>query len=199
MIAYVESNFVLEIALGQEQSASAESLLVLAEADTLDLILPSLALAEPFATITQRERGRRRLVNDIATTLRDLQRSVSHQHEALLVANAVAGLANIAGREYTRLHGVVTRLLTTARIIELDSSRFALALGYQPRYELSPQDSIIYASVISDLQAQPPSDLKCFLTRNSRDFDDPDIVAELHGHNCQLLFSFDDGLHYYTP
>jgi len=199
MIAYVESNFVLEIALGQEQSASAESLLVLAETGSLDLILPSLALAEPFATVTQRERGRRRLVNDIATTLRDLQRSVPHQHEDLLVANAVAGLANIAGREYSRLRDVITRLLITARIVELDSSRFGLALGYQTRYGLSPQDSIIYASVISDLQTQPPADLKCFLTRNSRDFDDPDVVAELQGYNCQLLFSFEDGLRYCTP
>lgn len=199
MIAYVESNFVLEIALGQEQADSAEALLALAEGSALELLLPSLALAEPFATITQRERARRRLASEIATTLRDLQRSAPHQSEAALVANAVAGLANIAGREYARLHDVVARLLTVAGRIELDSARFALARTYQVRYGLSPQDSIIYASVVTDLQLKPPADPKCFLTRNSRDFDDPDIVAELSGYNCRLFFSFEDGLRYCSP
>jgi predicted nucleic acid-binding protein len=199
MIAYVESNFVLEIALGQEQATSAESLLVLAEGGSLNLVIPSLALAEPFATITQRERARRRLTNEITATLRDLQRSAPHQGEALLVANAVIGLANIAGREYTRLNSVIQRLLAAARVIELNGSRFALALADQPRYGLSPQDSIIYASVVSDLQMHQPADPKCFITRNSRDFDAPDIVAELDGYNCRLFFSFEEGLRYCTP
>jgi predicted nucleic acid-binding protein len=199
MIAYVESNFVLEIVLGQEQAASAEAMLALAESGAVDLVLPALAFAEPFATVTQRERARRRLVNDIATTLRDLQRSAPHQLEAVLVADAVAGLANIAGREYVRLHEVIARLLVVARRIKFESARFALARAYQSRYGFSPQDSIIYASVISDLQTLPPADPKCFLTRNSKDFDDPDIVAELSGYNCHLFFSFEEGLRYCTP
>lgn len=199
MIAYVESNFVLEIVLGQEQALSAEALLTLAESRALDLVIPGFALAEPFATITQRERARRRLANDIQTTLKDLRRSAPHQSEATLVANAVSGLASIAGREYARLHDVTQRLLGTSRRIELNSIRFALADAYQSRYGLSPQDSIIYASVVSDLQERPPADLKCFITRNSKDFDDPDIVTELRAYNCQMFFSFEDGLRYCTP
>lgn len=199
MIVYVESNFVLEIVLGQEQATSAEALLALAEAGALQLILPSLALAEPFGTITQRERARHKLANDIAATLRDLQRSAPHQGEAALVANAVAGLASIAGREYMRLHDVIARLLTAARVIELDGARFALARAYQPRYGLSPQDSIIYASVVTDLQMRSSPERTCFITRNSKDFDDPGIVAELNGYNCQLLFSFEEGLRLCTP
>jgi hypothetical protein len=79
MIAYIESNFVLEIVLGQEQAGSAESLLQLAENGIITLVAPSLALAEPFATITQRERTRRKLVNDISSMLQDLQRSTPYQ------------------------------------------------------------------------------------------------------------------------
>ena len=33
----------------------------------------------------------------------------------------------------------------------------------------------------------------CFLNRNSKDFDDQNIVDELAGYNCQLLFQFDAG------
>lgn len=199
MIAYVESNFVLEMVLGQEQAASAESLLALSESGALDLVLPSFALAEPFATITQRGRQRRKLVNDISRTLEDLQRSAPYQSEATLVATAVSGLANITGREYASLHSVIQRLLAVASIVELESARFAQALAYQAQYGLSPQDSIMYASVVSDLQMRPPADPKCFMTRNSRDFDAPDIVAELSGYRCQLVFSFEEGLRYCTP
>lgn len=199
MIVYVESNFVLEIVLGQEQAASAEALLALAESGAITLVLPSFALAEPFATITQRERARRRLVNDISATLKDLERSILYQSEATLVANAVAGLASIAGREYARLHSLTQRVLAVARRSELDGTRFSLALAYQSRYGLTPQDSIIYALVASDLQSVPPTETKCFITRNSRDFDDPDIVSELSGFNCRLFFDFDVGLNYCSP
>lgn len=199
MIAYVESNFVLEIALGQEQAASAELLLALSESHSIDLVLPSLALTEPFSTITHRDRERRKLVNEISKTLTDLRRSPAYQSEATLVANAIAGLAGIAQRESASLHNVVQRLLVSARTAELDGARFAQALIYESQYGLSPQDSIIYASVVSDLRTRPPADLKCFITRNSKDFDAPDIVTELSGYQCQLVFSFEDGLHYCAP
>lgn len=48
MIVYVESNFVLELALGQEQSASAEAILALAEAKKIELVVLGFALSEPF-------------------------------------------------------------------------------------------------------------------------------------------------------
>ena len=36
MIVYVESNFILEVALGQEESPSAESILLLAEKNSIE-------------------------------------------------------------------------------------------------------------------------------------------------------------------
>ena len=33
----------------------------------------------------------------------------------------------------------------------------------------------------------------CFLNKNSRDFDDPDLVEELNTYNCKLLPRFDIG------
>lgn len=199
MIVYVESNFVLEIVLGQEQAASAESLLRLAESGTINVVVPGFALVEPFTTITQRERARRKLVNDVSATLKDLQRSTPYQSEALLVTQAINGLASITGRELASLQGTIQRLLAIAHTIELNSVRFSQALAYQSRFGLSPQDSVIYACVVGDAQTKLPSEPKCFVTRNSRDFDDPDIVTELSGYGCRLFFSFEDGLRYCTP
>jgi basic membrane lipoprotein Med (substrate-binding protein (PBP1-ABC) superfamily) len=53
MIIYVESNFALEIALGQEQSASAEAILSLAEQGKIALVFPGFALNEPLTTLAQ--------------------------------------------------------------------------------------------------------------------------------------------------
>jgi predicted nucleic acid-binding protein len=198
MIVYVESNFLLEIVLGQEQATSAEALLDLAEHRGIDLVLPSFAFAEPFATVTQRERTRRKLGLDISGILRDLKRSAPYYSEAAIVESAIAGLASIAGREYAKLNDTSQRLLAAAQLRDIDSNIFAQALAYQTRFGLSPQDSIVYAVVVSDLQRRLP-DPKCFITKNSRDFDDPDIVTELQRYNCRLFFSFEDGLRFCTP
>ena len=71
----------------------------------------------------------------------------------------------------------------------------AAAIRYQIDADVSPQDSIIFASVISylDQHRDPPS---CFLTKNREDFDDPDMVAELAARNCKVLYTFRDGLSY---
>jgi hypothetical protein len=48
---YVESNFVLELALLQEQHASCEDILRLCEAGKAQLIIPAYSLAEPHETL----------------------------------------------------------------------------------------------------------------------------------------------------
>lgn len=54
MIIYVESNFILELVLAQEESTSAEQILDLAEKNLIKLVLPSFSMMEPFWTIQGR-------------------------------------------------------------------------------------------------------------------------------------------------
>ena len=69
------------------------------------------------------------------------------------------------------------------------------AITYQTSLDLSPPDSIVYASVLHHLSTTTPAK-SCFLNRNSKDFDDPDIVDELDGYNCKMLPRFDSGHKY---
>jgi hypothetical protein len=39
----------------------------------------------------------------------------------------------------------------------------------------------------------------CFLSRNSRDFDDPDVRARLDQLGCQFFADFDEALAYIAP
>ena len=64
-------------------------------------------------------------------------------------------------------------------------------LADQINHDLSPQDALV--SVLSHLTRSAPAE-SCFPNRNSKDFDDPDIVDELKRHSCTLIPRFDDGL-----
>ena len=72
----------------------------------------------------------------------------------------------------------MTRLLEVAEIVPLNQSVVMEAMGYREKYGLGCQDSLAFSSVIDHLHsvASPPS---CFLNRNSKDFDDSDIVETL--------------------
>ena len=66
------------------------------------------------------------------------------------------------------------------------------ATRYQMAHDLSPQDALVYAAVLSHL-TQSDAPQSCFLNKNSKDFDDPDLVEELNTYNCRLLPRFDIG------
>lgn len=180
MIVYVESNFILEIALGQTQAKAAESILQLAETGTIEIAFPGFALSEPFATITRRERDQDRLGKSLANMLHDLPTL----------------LAAAAKREQDNLWSVVSRLVEVGTALETDAKCLKQALEYQKRFPLSLQDSIIYAAIINDLQIRPAEKAKCFVNSNYKDFGLPDIMTELNSYHCWYERSFGKGLNY---
>ena len=194
MIVYVESNFILEVALGQEESPSAESILLLAENRNIELVFPGFALSEPFATVTQRDRDRRRLRSSFTEMLRQLQRSEPHKQVVSDLEPVPIILTAIVRTEFDLLQSMVNRLLIVGKSIEIDEASFKQALMYQRSLALSPQDSIIYAAVITDLQRRPHQEDKCFISRNWKDFRNPAIKSELELYNCRYAESFGEGL-----
>jgi hypothetical protein len=75
MNVYVESNFVLEQALEQEQCESCEQLIGMASAGSLQLVIPAFSLAEPHGTLLRTKNARSRLSNELLPHLRELARS----------------------------------------------------------------------------------------------------------------------------
>lgn len=194
MIVYVESNFVVEIALGQEQAASAGAILALAENRKIELVFPGFALSEPFATITHRNRERERLSKTLAETLRQLRRSEPHQQTVSDLQSVPGILTSLAKKEMDLLQGTVKRLLSAGRSVELSSRIFEQAIVYQFMFDLSPQDGIIYAAIIADLLNHTRKSPKCFISRDKRAFNDFSIMAELTSYNCQYAVNMDEAL-----
>ena len=213
MIVYVESNFVLEIALSQEQASYAESILSLAESGKVSLAFPSFALSEPFATITYRRAKLTSLFNSLELTLEEMERSEPLKQFVLNMRPLVTSLKGAQRRDFDALPLTIERMLAAGRAIETDLSGFKEALGYQASLDLSPQDSIIYATVLHDLRSRPDEEIKCFLSRDKRAFLDEGnlsarygdrdklgsrrtINAQLKKYGCRYISSFDDGLNF---
>ncbi len=213
MIVYVESNFVLEIALSQEQASYAESILSLAESGKVSLAFPSFALSEPFSAITYRRSKLTNLFNSLELTLREVERSEPLKQIVVNMRPLVTSLKNAQPKDFDSLRVVFERMLMAGYAIETDLASFKEASERRTSLGLSPQDSIIYATVLSDLRSKPKEEIKCFLSRDKKAFLDESnpsaghgdrdrlgtgytINSELKKYGCRYISSFDDGLNF---
>jgi predicted nucleic acid-binding protein len=61
MIAYAESNFILELATLQNEHESCSAIIQLAENRRIDLVIPAFSVAEPYDVLRRRASERQRL------------------------------------------------------------------------------------------------------------------------------------------
>lgn len=194
MTAYVETNFLLEIALEQEEQVPAREILDLAERAVLQLVIPAFCMCEPYETIRRRALRRDELLQSMSREMRELSRSAPFADFASHYRSFAASLASVEKRELSALESVLLRVITTSRTIALTREILSRAKQYEMLLALTPHDAIIYSSVIADATSLPADETKCFLSRNSRDFDDPLVHAELGQSNNRYIRRFADGL-----
>ena len=195
MIAYVESNFVLELALLQAEHQDCLEIVGLAEKGSLQLLVPAISLAEPYATLTRRRNDRRELRTKLSHEFAQLARSELYERHSSAMSDVISLLVRSEQEEERGLDSTVAQLRSAADVIPLTSDVLASAVALRTEHELSAPDAIVYASVRSHLDLSRAGK-SCFLNKNAKDFDLPDIHAALAQRGCKLLFSFRDGLGY---
>ncbi|CAA9347373.1 MAG: hypothetical protein AVDCRST_MAG68-4016 [uncultured Gemmatimonadetes bacterium] len=196
MIVYVESNFVLEIALLQEQHSACEALLELCVTGRIQIVVPTYAMIEPFGALFRR-RAERNLVKDkLDNVLRELGRTTPLSKS---VEDAQVSLDTLLGTsstdEFIRWKITRSRIAAVAELIPFEERVLQVAAASEVPLNLAPPDAVIYASVRSHLSQTRPA-RSCFLNRNFADFQDPGLVAELDALGCKVLPAFDQGLSY---
>ena len=200
MIVYVESNFVLQISLDQEEASSAESILQQAENEAIALSVPAFSIYEPFSTIAYRGLERTRLFNTLDNQLVQLRRSElrsdPHRNVVEAIQSLLATWRDIGRNETERLQATVQRIITVASIINISPAILEQGMIYEQQYGLKSQDAIVYASVIAHMQRQASSEVKCFVSTNSKDFDYKEIKTELGLYNCRYISKFGNGLEF---
>lgn len=195
MIVYVESNFVLELAFLQEDHESCLALLGMAEAGDLDLVLPAYSVGEPYEVWVRRSKQRRELHNRLRTELGELARSKPYQGPSADLRELLGILVESGEEEKGRLDQALDRIAKVATLIPISGNTLRAAIAFQKNPGLSPQDAIVYASVLDHLTSAAPG-LKCFITKNAKDFVSLRIRDELAAYDCRLLTRFRDGLGY---
>lgn len=195
MNVYIESNYVLEIAFQQEQSQGCERILELAERKAIELLIPAYSLVEPIEKI-QRQRGKRlELQQRLDQESRELSRTRRYGTRLQDIQYLRSLIIQSNEDEFKAFLDVRSRILGVATVIPLNTGILLRASMNESKYDLTPQDAVVYESVISHLASSKRTE-SCFLNRNSRDFDNPDIVDELRKQECRMIPSFDDGLRF---
>jgi predicted nucleic acid-binding protein len=190
VIVYVESNFVLELALLQEQHEACDKILRICEAGGQNLVMPAYSMMEPLDTIRRHQVARRRTKNALEEEFRQLARTATYREHLRDVKVVTALLVESSEQDLQRLASVRSRLLACAELIPLDTSILTRAEEYSEEYDLSAQDAVIYSSVLAHLRISGEPGF--FLSRD-RDFDDQEIKRELGSYNCKLLSNFETG------
>ncbi|MDD1750761.1 MAG: hypothetical protein LUO89_12915 [Methanothrix sp.] len=182
---YVESNFVLELVLEQEEHDACDRLLRSPRA-RVDLAIPTFALIEPDHTL-QRHRARRaELARELEKEHGHIARTRSFKEEASNLKSVFANAAREAAHRYALARQRLTR---RARLLPLDGASWREAERLH-RDGLKLPDAVMLASVLVD-RSQQKKDPACFLNRNAKDF--APFRDQLERTNCKLLASFVDG------
>ncbi len=189
MNVYVESNFVLEHALEQEERDSCIKIIQLASVQQIALVIPAFSLAEPHQAIASKAKVRLRLSHELRTQLRELGRSRPYREVPLTFGELPATLIERDQFEYEGVRRAVSELIETSEVISLTSAVLRSAADIEIEYGLSGQDAIVLASVLSHLESTKPNE-SCFLNRNYKDFDDPSIREKLEISNCKFFPKF---------
>ncbi|MFM7425159.1 MAG: PIN domain-containing protein [Elainella sp.] len=192
MNIYVETNFVLELTFEQEQWASCEQILQLCEAGSAKLIIPAYSLAEPHEKLIRQARSRRELQQLLDAELRQLSRTASYTSRIQSIQDIASLMVQSNEEERQRFIQCRTRLFNRGGVVALDTSILLEAASYETTYDLTPQDALVLASVITHLRRDLPQQA-CFLNRNSKDFGSPDIGQALDQFNCRVISRFDRG------
>ena len=195
MIVYVESNFILELAYLQEEHEICERILLLAEQQSVSLFLSGFCIGEPYGAWVGRYRRRARIHDDLTRELKELARSQPYTTSRDQFQEITKVLTISGGEEKQRLDATVLRVLDTSNVIPLDHAVLEAAIELQSTRDLEPQDSIVYASVLAHLASETTGS-SCFITKNSKDFANPDIEADLAQRQCILCTSFGEGYGY---
>ena len=154
-----------------------------------------LTVSEPDETSIRTVKARSSLAERLDSEMRELSRSKPYQ---ALVAQA-KGISQLLVESADKLEGLLDRtiqhVLDCASIIPLDRAAIARGLAVRTVPRLSPQDALVYGSILEDLQTRS-NEPKCFLTRNAKDFDNTPIKQTLSQFNCRLIVHFDQALAY---
>jgi len=186
---YVESNFLLELVLGQREYLACEQLLSNTGRD-YEIVLPASCLLEAQYKFVARERNAKELGRQLRTEIDQLSRTRFQHESSLLSTSPLSELLVRTAEHYRhRYTSLLDEISNSVRVLPMDANCISLAKLSALRYELELPDALVLASILNDIDAQSENE-SVFVTTD-RDFSRPSIQNVLRGKKCLWLQSFE--------
>jgi hypothetical protein len=196
MNVYVESGFVLTLALQQDEHQAAEKLLQLAQQRRIILKIPTFSLSEPFATVHYRANSRNRLIEELRREIRELGRTQPHESMAEELGQYTIQMAQVLQTQLDAMEAVVLELSHNCELLQLDATVLTRATSYKAAFNLRLQDAVILASVILDLEREQTPGDALFISQNVKDFENPSVQDTLQRTRCKYLADFTNAVRF---
>jgi len=156
----------------------------------IDLAIPAFYVIEPYWMFEGRRRGREDLYRKVQEEVDQIGRSSALREETESLRRSLQLLARVSREHDERLAAVRGDVEGTARVLPTDATVLARGWRLQAQFAMSAFDAVVAASILIDLRSNA-DDRSLFVTTNSRDFQDPDLVSEFSEEGCQLVYTFD--------
>ena len=79
MRVYAETNFLVEVALAQEEAAICQEIVSLCEAGSVELIFPAFSMPEAYHALVGKQREREKFSGELDAQLKKFRRSATFE------------------------------------------------------------------------------------------------------------------------
>lgn len=186
MILYVETNFPMSIATGRDPQANT---LLLNPAASVQIAIPSVCYMEALSALEADQKYRRRFSDELQLRLSDAQRNLSSQHAQSLSLHLRQALNQnelLLQEVKDILRQALNQLATTAEFITLTAD--ILEDGLQPSITNEPTDKLILSCILNHARSHP-TEVKVFLSGNTKDFGEREVQEALRNVGVNQYFS----------
>jgi predicted nucleic acid-binding protein len=195
MNIYCETNFILEIVFSQEQATYCENIISLCKENKVNLIIPAYSFAEAIYRRENQISLQKSLIEDLSTHFKHFSRTIKYNQQNEQQIQKFKDLERFLlqnNNELTsRFETCRDDLVNNSKIISLDKDILISAKYLKSEHDLTFQDSIVFASILTHLE-QNNLTISRFLTRDGA-FSSQEIRAKLKSLNCDSIPSFEDG------
>jgi hypothetical protein len=195
MIVIVETNFIVEIVVEQDESAACAEILKLSNpSGNGHLVMPAFCLAEAGMMLERRQGERRSLISDLAGRAKNPRGSKVHARYTAALERLRSELLRVNEVEDQRFLDFTWNQIDQVEVTELTEKITNEAIVFrQTGIAKKLPDAIVLTSILAYLDRADRRMPKCFVTPDKA-FADRKILAMLRQRDCNLLRSFTDAV-----
>jgi hypothetical protein len=183
MILYIETNFIMGVAKGQDNRHDE---LFAIPAQDLRIAIPSICIMEAWSAFEAEHKRRKRFVDDLISPINETSRDVTSSHAKSLLANLENArvdsikLLNDVEIRLRRTLGILTGERGRSRVELIPLSHSVLKQSLRHTYMKEPTDNLILTAIVHHAKRHRGVP-KALLTANTNDFDTVAIRTLLTG------------------